>query len=291
MLQIHNCFWKRFWQCLQHNQMWYWNSNLTTKGYVTRFPLSPKMVALTNRRNKTQAEIMKWHISEGSKLPGMAQKIGSNQDKPSVNVQLHPWPSALEPQSSFYGQGKHLIYCCKSKRADGTRTHTYRWMIPSEPCASFPSLRSQLPHQGLILHVLQLWLTESATSAENISAGSFSQKVKQGRGEGGQGWLGGNVLTPILVLPHHMVWLSFMTSAPSHCLAPPPHSARSGESRDALMDGAEGRLHHICTRGSGSTSLPPKPPWRPTVPEKMHLVASESKDPSNVNHKNAQTIT
>lgn len=34
------------------------------------------------KKQKTQAQIMKWHLWAGTKLSGMAQKAGSNQDKP-----------------------------------------------------------------------------------------------------------------------------------------------------------------------------------------------------------------
>lgn len=55
------------------------------------------------------------------------------------------------------------------------------------------------------------------------------------------------------------------------------------------MDGAEGHLHHVSTRGSGNMNLPLKPPWCPAALEKMQLVTNESKDPPSVTHKNAQT--
>ena len=176
--------------------MWYWNSNLRAKGYVTGFPLFPKMLQLTNRRNKTQAQIMKWHLWAGTKLPGMAQKTGSSQDKPAFLLSEFTTAPVVqhsrameqlldrENVSSAVKESMHMAH---------TRIPTYGWYHLRR--ASFPGLRSQLRHEGLIRHVTVMTNRECNFSW-NISGAWLFQKIKWGKKKGGVGW--GEKFMPIV---------------------------------------------------------------------------------------------
>lgn len=147
------------------------------------------------------------------------------------------------------------------------RVRTYGWYHLR--CTSFPGLRSQQPHQGLTEYIMA---NRECNFSWNISDAWLFQKVKWGRGKS---WWGE------VFYPHYIVWLSFMTWAVSHCLAPQSHSMSSGKPRGASMGGVEGHPHPVSTRGPGNTNLPPKPSPCPTALEKTHLFTKESKDPFN----------
>lgn len=112
------------------------------------------MLQLTNRRNGTQAQIMRWHLQTGTKPSGIAQRTGSIQDKCLFLLsEFTTAPVILHSGAAFSRQGQCPIYCCKRKPARGTRMPAVR-MMPYDTGASFPGLESQLPHQGLIPHTL-----------------------------------------------------------------------------------------------------------------------------------------
>lgn len=78
ILQIHNRFGHRFWQCLGHSWVWHWHSSLRTGVWQW-------VVTITQQKTADQRENplkLQWWICvwDSIKLPDTAQKIGSNQD-------------------------------------------------------------------------------------------------------------------------------------------------------------------------------------------------------------------
>lgn len=118
---------------------------LYTTLYGTKEPQSKrvstilKMLQLTNRRNLTHAQILKWHQQTGTKPSGIAQRTGSIQDKCLFLLSESTTTVILHSGAAFSRQGECPIYCCKRKLAHGTRMPAVR-MMPCKTGASFPDL-------------------------------------------------------------------------------------------------------------------------------------------------------
>lgn len=269
-LQIHNCFWDEFWQCPLHNSVWYQITS-EQKGMLLGFH---------HPQNASADQHKKWNISSNNEVAlanrnKMLWRSSDNRISPGqvfvsplFSLQLHLWSCTLE---QLLTEREDVL--STAVRESLYMTHTY-----------MPAVRMMHPFQAWShsYHTRGWYYTLVMTQQSNFSWCTFLTWFYSLHEENKR-----EVVREKCFIP--MVWLSFMTSAMSHCLAPPSHYSSSDNSSAALR--MEHRDAHTTrgTRGSGTTKLPSKSPQCPSMLEKMNPDVSESKDPSNVHHKSAQT--
>lgn len=152
---------------------------------------------------------MKWRQKTGTKPSGKAQTTGSLQDKCLFLLsEFTTAPVILHSGGVFYRQENVPSTAVREGLQWGWRH--LRQVHPFQAWSHSYHTRVRLPKFS--------W---------NISPVWFYGLNEENKG----GYLGGSILFPWYP---PMVWLSFMTSAMSHCLAPPSHYSSSGDSSAAV---------------------------------------------------------